>query len=88
MKQPKPKAEALDQMDAELIRETVQMKGWQLIRRGIQTVGDQKLRDLMRPHTEIETATLRGELSMIEAVLKLPEQLIEKAAMGRASDES
>lgn len=86
MKQPKQKAEALDQVDAELIRETVQSKGWQLIRRGIQNVGDQKLRDLMRPHTEIETATLRGELAMIEALLKLPEQLIEKGATGAASD--
>lgn len=85
MKRP-AKTDALDQVDAELLRETLQTRGWQLIRRGVENIINQKVRDLVRPHTEGETATLRGEISALEGVLKLPQQLIEKGAQGAASD--
>lgn len=78
--------EQLDQVDAELIRECTQTPGWQLIRRGIESILNQKVRDLVRPHTEVETATLRGEISAIETVLKMPAELARKGQTGAASD--
>lgn len=80
------KSDSLDQVDAELIRETLQSPGWQLIKRGIENTLNQKVRDLVRPHTEVETANLRGEIAAIESVLALPGILIQKGKTGPATD--
>ena len=80
------KADCLDQVDAELIRETTQSPGWQLIKRGIENILTQKVRDLVRPCSEVETASLRGEIQAMETVLKLPEILARKGQAGAPSD--
>jgi hypothetical protein len=82
----KKRQDRLDQVDAEHIRMMLGSPGWQLVKRGIEAMMQQKVRDLVRPHTEAETATLRGEIAAIETVLALPESLVQKAKQG-APDE-
>ena len=85
---PQRKQDRLDQVDGELIKEMVQSRGWQLVKRGIQTALTQKVRDLVRPHTEVETANLRGEIAAIEMVLLLPQSLIQKSKSGAIDEEA
>ena len=82
----KSKHGRLDQVDGELIKELLQHRGWQLVKRGIETALNQKVRDLVRPHTEVETANLRGEIAAIEMVLALPASLVQKSKSGAADD--
>lgn len=84
----KRKQDRLDQVDGELIKEMLHSPGWQLVKRGIETALTQKMRDLVRPHTEVETANLRGEIAAIEMVLALPVSLVQKSKSGAADDEA
>lgn len=72
----------LDVVDAELIRETLETSGWQLIKRGLENMRDVKMRDLVRIHTETETASLRGAIEAIDRALGVPEALIQEAKNG------
>lgn len=72
------KAERLDRVDSELIRETLQSPGWQLIKRGLEKMLDRKVRDLVRPQTEVETANCRGAIGAIETALEMPQILIQE----------
>lgn len=76
------KRDKLDSVDAELIRETLETSGWQLIKRGLENMRDVKMRDLVRQHTETETAQLRGAIDAIERALGIPETLIAEAKNG------
>lgn len=72
------KLDKLDAVDAELIRETIRSAGWQLIRQGMQKMLEQKMRDLVRPQTEVETAHCRGQITAIETALNIPQILIQE----------
>ena len=76
------KPERLDHMDVEMIRDTLQTAGWQLIRERLEKEHGRKVRDLVRPQTEVETATLRGAIAALETALKVPEILIQEGKSG------
>ena len=69
----------LDRMDAELIEETIQSPGWQLIQQGMRKMLDRKKNDLVRPQTEMETASARGAIAALETALQIPEILMQEA---------
>lgn len=72
------KPRKLDSIDAEHIQEVLDSAGWQLIKQRLMKTLDGKMRDLVRPQLEIETATLRGAISSLELALKVPEILIQE----------
>lgn len=82
-----PKRDRLDALDSELIKETEETRGWQLIRRRLLEVHAKKLGELVQPQTEIETATTRGFISGVALALKVPAILIaEGKLMGEGKD--
>lgn len=72
----------LDAMDAEALQEMLDSPAWKLVARGITNMREFKLRDLARHHTEVETATLRGEIEAFARALAVPLVLIEEAKRG------
>ncbi len=77
----------LDTMDAEQIQEMLDSPGYRLVRRGLENYRDIKMRDLVRAHTEVETATLRGEYTAIEAAINMPAALQAEARKGGKKNE-
>ncbi len=74
----------MDAVDAEQIQETLDSPGWRWVKRGLENYRDIKMRDLVRTHTEIETATLRGEIAAAERAIAMPQALIAEARKGGA----
>lgn len=74
----KRKAERLDPVDAELIKETLRSPGWQLIKQGLLNMIRKKTDDLVRPQNEVETAALRGAIEALRSVLSVPEILVRE----------
>lgn len=73
----------LDPVDAEHIQEMLDSPGWHWIKRGLENYRDIKMRDLTRPHSEVETATLRGEIAAAERALGMPAAMMAEARKGR-----
>lgn len=69
----------LDNLDLERLQEYVRSRGHRLVKERVAHLRESKLRDLVRPQTEIETATLRGILMGIDSVMSIPEILIKEA---------
>lgn len=68
-----------DAVDAEQIQEMIDSPGWAWIRYALEEQRDSKMRDLVRPHTEVETATLRGAIASLNTALDLPTAVIAEA---------
>lgn len=73
----------IDPIDAEHIEEMVASRGWAWVKHGIETMRDVKMRDLVRPHSEVETATLRGFIEACERALSMPAALMAEARKGK-----
>jgi len=65
-----------------MIRDTLQTTGWQLIKRGLESMRDRHIRDLVRPQGELETAKLRGAIAAIDQALAMPETIIAQTKNG------
>ena len=76
------KPEQLDALDSELIQETLGSLGWQLIKQGLENMRNAKIRDLVRPCSEMETAQLRGAIEAIESAINLPSTLMKQIKNG------
>lgn len=74
--------EKLDPVDAEQIQEMLESPGWKHVKRGLENLRDTKMRDLVRQHTEVETARIRGEIGTAETALAMPEALMAEARKG------
>lgn len=75
--------ESLDAIDAEHIEETLASPGWYWIKFALEEARDVKMRDLVRPHTEVETATLRGSIEALNRAIELPQALMAEARKPR-----
>lgn len=69
----------LDGVDAEHLREVLDSPGWQLIKQRLMKTLEGKMRDLVRPQNEVETATLRGAIQSLELAIKVPEILVQES---------
>ncbi len=72
----------LDAVDAEQIQEMLESPGWRLVKHGLEVFRDIKMRDLVRQHTEVETATLRGAIEAVERAIAMPNAMIAEARKG------
>ncbi len=69
----------IDAVDAEQIQEMLDSPGWQWIKLALEMKQQEKMRDLVRPHTEVQTATLRGEIDALGIAAAMPQVLIAEA---------
>lgn len=72
-----------DLLDAELIEEMLRSRGWQLTEQRIKETVSTKLRALIQPQSEIETATVRGFIAGLELAAGVPKILQKEAKDAR-----
>lgn len=84
----KRKRIVLDRVDAESIRETIQTRGWKLFTLRLQKIREGKQLDLEQPHSEVDTAMLRGYLEALRAVGSIPDILIREGMKQVAGEDS
>lgn len=69
----------LERIDGEAVHEMTQGRGWKLLVLRLRAMREQKLRELVAVQTELATATLRGSISTLDTILKLPDILDAEA---------
>ena len=77
----------LDGRDAEAMEALQLGRGWQLVEQRLKHELGVQLADLERPHSEIETAAIRGSIKMLRLALAMPEGLRREAAKGKPVNE-
>lgn len=59
-----------------------ELRGWQLIQQRIERTLGSKRGDLEQPHSEVETATLRGYIAGLKLAMEIPNILRREAGEG------
>lgn len=72
----------LDAIDLENLDGMTSMGIYKIVKDRISSVRTQKLAELVQPHSEIETATLRGFIEGLDTALRVPE-ILRREAEGR-----
>jgi len=75
----KRRQDKLDGIDYRNISTTIGSAGWQLIRERLQLALARKVDDLVLPHNETETATIRGFIAGLKTALEIPAILLKEA---------
>lgn len=73
----------LDGRDTESLEILLRSHGWQLVEQRINRELEKQQADLERPHSEGETAAIRGKIEMLRLTLRLPQQLRTESMKGR-----
>jgi hypothetical protein len=82
----KPRREKLDRVDADLIEQVVQSRGWQLIRQRVEHEIERERTALEQPGPETETAWRRGKLAGLRDALQIPKLLMAEGERGRTDE--
>lgn len=73
----------LEILDLDSLRDLQRTRGWARIAERITFMRAQKVEQLIQPASELETAKLRGEISMCDVMLKVPSILIAESTSTR-----
>lgn len=76
----------LDGIDAEQVQRTTQSRGWQLITERLNKTLAGMVTDLERPHSEVDTATIRGTIAGLRLALGVPKILMVEGNTKREVD--
>lgn len=76
------KRERLDGIDSQHVSDTLDTRGWQLIRQRLERTRDLKIRELVKPSDAVTTAQLRGLIEGLGIALRVPEILMAEGKKG------
>lgn len=67
-----------DAVDAEAIREVLQLRGWKLIQERLVMLRDNAITELIQPHAESETVAIRGRIEAFRTALAVPDAIMSE----------
>lgn len=76
----------LDGRDTEALDLLLQSRGWQLVEQRLDHELVVQLADLERPHSETDTAGIRGRVAMLRLAKQLPKMLQTESKKGKRDD--
>ena len=86
MPRPDIRTRGLDGRDTEALDVLLASRGWQLLEQRLKHELGIQLADLERPHTEVDTANIRGQVKMLRLGLQLPQQLRTESKKGKPDE--